>query len=341
MDNNPIRLRRQKLKKPFRTYRQQLKILRERNLICDNGSRAIKILKRENYYNIINGYKEIFLNKSSPVEKFKDNISIEDIYALYQFDRNLRSIILKNILCVETFLKSLVAYYFEQAYQTSFSYLDINNFSAKNIQETTSLISRLSSEIQKNTERVRPNQSPTSPFLHYLSKYQELPMWVLVKKLTLGEIVHFYKNLEPKIQLQILEEFCKNYKSEYSYEYFPCDLDIEKFCEMLSFLNKFRNICAHEDRLYDHSLKHRNHQILQISYFFMKHPLQFKYLVFDVFLIMGFFLTKKDYRTLRNDIAAEVNQLQNELPTQIMNNVLIKMGMRKTWKTDLEYFKEN
>ena len=102
MNNNPIRLRRQKLKKPFRTYRQQLKILRERNLICDNGSRAVKILKRENYYNIINGYKEIFLNKSSPVEKFKDNISIEDIYALYQFDRNLRSIILKNILCVET-----------------------------------------------------------------------------------------------------------------------------------------------------------------------------------------------------------------------------------------------
>lgn len=56
---------------------------------------------------------------------------------------------------------------------------------------------------------------------------------------------------------------------------------------------------------------------------------------------MGFFLTKKDYRKLRSDIAAEITQLQNELPQSIMNNVLIKMGMRKTWKNDLEYFKQN
>lgn len=329
------------MNKPFRTYRQQLKILRARNLSCQDGTRAVKILKRENYYNIINGYKEIFLDTSSSVEWFKEGTSLENIYALYQFDRNLRSVILKNILCVETFLKALTSYYFEKKYRTAFSYLDINNFSSKNIQETTKLIARLSNEIQKNTERIRPGQAPTSPFLHYLSKYQELPMWVLVKKLTLGEIVHFYKALTEDVQLQILEEFCKSYKAEYSYNYCSCAADIEKFCAILSFINEFRNICAHEDRLYDHSVKNRSHKIPPVSYFFMAQPLTFKSVVFDVFLIMGFFLTKKDYRKLRSDIAAEITQLQNELPQSIMNNVLIKMGMRKTWKNDLEYFKQN
>lgn len=50
--------------KPFKTYYQQLRILRSRNLLIPNGSRAVKILKRENYYNIINGYKDIFLDSN-------------------------------------------------------------------------------------------------------------------------------------------------------------------------------------------------------------------------------------------------------------------------------------
>lgn len=47
-------------KKPFKTYNQQLKILRNRNLTISNGSKAISVLKRDNYYNIVNGYKDIF-----------------------------------------------------------------------------------------------------------------------------------------------------------------------------------------------------------------------------------------------------------------------------------------
>lgn len=48
--------------KPFKTYRQQLTILRGRNLVIKDGSKAIQILKNEGYYNIINGYKDIFLD---------------------------------------------------------------------------------------------------------------------------------------------------------------------------------------------------------------------------------------------------------------------------------------
>ena len=46
------------INKPFKTYRQQLRILRERNLQIPNGHKAMKILKRENYYSVINGYKD-------------------------------------------------------------------------------------------------------------------------------------------------------------------------------------------------------------------------------------------------------------------------------------------
>lgn len=46
--------------KNYKSYRQQLNILRSRGMIIgkgSQGSRAMRILERENYYSIINGYK--------------------------------------------------------------------------------------------------------------------------------------------------------------------------------------------------------------------------------------------------------------------------------------------
>ncbi|WP_220693842.1 Abi family protein [Salipaludibacillus neizhouensis] len=51
--------------KPFSTHRQQLKILRDRGLNTGNGSKSMRILERENYYNLINGYKDLFLKTES------------------------------------------------------------------------------------------------------------------------------------------------------------------------------------------------------------------------------------------------------------------------------------
>ena len=86
------------MSKPFKTYRQQLSILRNRGMEIKDGGKVIKILKRENYYSIINGYKDIFIDNNSIVEKFKLGTTFENIYWLFEFDRNLRNIFLKNIL---------------------------------------------------------------------------------------------------------------------------------------------------------------------------------------------------------------------------------------------------
>ena len=98
------------MNKPFKTYKQQLRILRGRNLIISNGSRAIRILKREGYYNIINGYKEIFLDanmtRQHQGDYYKNGTEFEHIAALYDFDRELRSVLLKYILKVEKYLKT-------------------------------------------------------------------------------------------------------------------------------------------------------------------------------------------------------------------------------------------
>lgn len=49
--------------KPFRTFKEQIQILKERNLNFENENDAEIILSKVNYYNIINGYKIPFLQK--------------------------------------------------------------------------------------------------------------------------------------------------------------------------------------------------------------------------------------------------------------------------------------
>lgn len=53
-----------KTPKEFKTFEEQIEILKSRGLIISNEQKAIEILKQENYYNIVNGYKDLFLKKS-------------------------------------------------------------------------------------------------------------------------------------------------------------------------------------------------------------------------------------------------------------------------------------
>ncbi|MEQ6389276.1 Abi family protein [Bacillaceae bacterium S4-13-58] len=105
--------------KPFQTHRQQISILRGRGLTINNGSTAMRIFERENYYNVINGYKYLFLVKNqngqvvSP-ETYIQNTTIEEIYSLFTFDRELRNLYLKYLLIFENSMKSKISYRFSE-----------------------------------------------------------------------------------------------------------------------------------------------------------------------------------------------------------------------------------
>ena len=51
--------------KTYKTYRQLVTLLRNRGMVIgkgSQGSRVMRILENENYYNVINGYKELFID---------------------------------------------------------------------------------------------------------------------------------------------------------------------------------------------------------------------------------------------------------------------------------------
>lgn len=79
------------MEKEFKTIEEQIKILKNRNLIVDE-IQAKKIFKENNYYYVINGYKDLFIDKSKLEEKYIQNVNLNEIYSLYKFDIDLRMI---------------------------------------------------------------------------------------------------------------------------------------------------------------------------------------------------------------------------------------------------------
>ena len=63
---------------------------------------------------MINGYKQPFLQQNVSGEKYIAGTTLEEIYALYEFDRKLRIVTLEYILEIEKQVKALVAYCFSK-----------------------------------------------------------------------------------------------------------------------------------------------------------------------------------------------------------------------------------
>ena len=115
--------------KVFKTLKQQLSILRSRGMNIkpgSQGSRAIRILERENYYSVINGYKEPFIASVNP-ETYLTTTDFDELYALFSFDRNIRSIYLKYILKAEHQIKAVLAHEFSKKYGHD-NYMKLSNF---------------------------------------------------------------------------------------------------------------------------------------------------------------------------------------------------------------------
>ena len=102
--------------KIFRDTRTQIGILKSRGVIIINKRTAKQLIRNTNYYNLINGYKEPFLQLNTVHEKYLPGTKLEEIYALYEFDRQLRIVTLEYILEIEKQVKSLISYCFSEVH---------------------------------------------------------------------------------------------------------------------------------------------------------------------------------------------------------------------------------
>ncbi|MCD8036981.1 MAG: Abi family protein [Clostridiales bacterium] len=229
--------------KVYKSYQEQLSILRSRGMVIDEGSqesRAMDILERENYYNVINGYKELFLEHtetSTSDEQYKAGTTFDEVYALYSFDRELRNIYLKYLLKIENRFKTVIAHEFSEKYGHD-NYLKIDSFDTTDEKSISSSI-RLIGEIQQEIARQMGKHHQV--VTHYMTEHGYIPLWVLVNVLTFGKIENFYKCMKPADKTIVAKQF---------------GLQPNELGKFMSMLGLARNKCAHDERFFD--IKFRN-----------------------------------------------------------------------------------
>ena len=100
--------------KGFKTIAEQVAILESRGMAV--GSDAPVVLLRENYYSIVNGYKDPFLDKVAMQERPNDvyiaGTKFDWLYNLFRFDRELRQITFSYLIRAEAALKTATVYAF-------------------------------------------------------------------------------------------------------------------------------------------------------------------------------------------------------------------------------------
>ena len=97
--------------KPFKTYREQIELLRARGLIIYDDAYAEEVLKRLNYYRL-SAYS-LTLRKN---DRFYPGVTLDDVAELYAFDHALRRLLFQYSSIVEVSARAYISYYHAQKY---------------------------------------------------------------------------------------------------------------------------------------------------------------------------------------------------------------------------------
>ena len=218
------------MSKPFLTYDDQIKKLTDdKQMKIADPAYAKTVLKDIGYFSLIGGYKTPFIDPMTRV--YQNDTSFEDVLALYQFDLSLRELVFKYLCQIECKIRQLASYAFCSKHgENQSAYLDPKNYNntKKNTADIARLIQLLDYHANKNKEH--------KYVLHQRTVYHNVPLWVLVNTLTYGQISKFYALLPFQMQSSISKEF-------------P-NVNEKGLEQYLKILTLFRNVCAHNERLY-------------------------------------------------------------------------------------------
>jgi len=228
--------------KPFQTYEELVTKLRDEKKLTispEGDAHVVALLKKHSYFSLVSGYKSLFKAKDGT---YLPGTTIDDILALYTFDGTLRNIFFRGIQSVEQHIKSLLSYSFVKEFgDEQQAYLSRGNYDlllgTKDEQERGMAVDKL---IEILSAVVSP------PFVHkYIEhqkeKHQNVPLWATIKAITFGSTSKLYSLCKPQVKSGVAREFAS--------------VTPDVLAGMLDMLTRVRNVCAHNERLYDFTVQ--------------------------------------------------------------------------------------
>lgn len=284
--------------KEYKTNEDLLRYLMSKGVVVSDIPNALEKIEKYSYYSIVNSYKDLFKDNEN---NYKNNVSFEEIFALYEFDKKIKFIFLKYILEVEVQIKALMANRIAEQYgiETYLNIETLDDFVDDDIKGK--LIERINKEIDDDYK-------VHSAITHYKNKYGFIPPFVLTKILTFGVMSSYYGLLKQSDRQNI----AKKYK-----------ISDKLLKQLLKNLTIVRNIAAHADRLYCFKSKY-NISFKDIDR--MYHRQDNFVNLYMIIKSMEVLLSKEQYNSFYQELKNELDILKCSLTSIDVVKVLKIMG---------------
>lgn len=204
-------------------------------------------LKVVSYFHL-SGYMRFF--RDAQTQRFRAGTSVDDVWSLYRFDRRLRLILLDAIEKIEQAVKSALLNEFGARQSGAFDYLESAHFPRIDKKFHADLAQYLTLPPGSPSEKIKSRHRRLLgiPFVReFVSKYQEcrLPFWMAVEVLSFGQLVRLVTGTSTAISKSIAAELTGGmYEARVLESWLLCLVDL-------------RNVCAHQQRLWNWSFARR------------------------------------------------------------------------------------
>ena len=213
--------------KTYLTINELIDYIKSKGIVVNNEEETKEILKQHNYY-VIMGYKDLFIKDN----QYKDNVSFDNIYSLYKFDRQLKILLLNALLDIESIVKNAIVSQFCSVY----GFKEENYFNKENYNTTHTYLNKTIDIFQRQIEENKDNKAVD----YYKSTYGFVPFWVISKILTFGLVKDLYFIMKKTDEIKLRNSICNFNDTKLKHLYLQLQLIVAK-----------RNKIAHDEILFN------------------------------------------------------------------------------------------
>lgn len=230
----------------YTTIEEQIKSLKDKELLFIDENSAKVYLARYGYYSIINSYKEPYQITINGKRKYTTGTTFEQIHSMFTFDHNLRNSIMSSMLDLEECLRAataeVIAYKFGTDHNTYLNYRNFRDHYSSNPKFT---LSRILGTLWNNTN------SDKDPIKYYREKYHIVPPWILLKGTYFSTLINLIKFLKKEQKQHLIRILLR----------IPLEEEITPeittlFQTILFICLDYRNTAAHGGRIYNFQSQH-------------------------------------------------------------------------------------
>lgn len=187
----------------------------------------------------------------------------------------------------------------------------------KKYQERVTQIQSLLANLQQDITRAINKRAYIN---HYILNYGFVPLWVLVNTITLGRLSQFYSLMNQSVRIKVSQHW--NVKEE----------DLDQYIKTLA---NYRNLCAHDERLYDainnqdipDTIYHATLNIPQIN----SRYINGKNDLFSLVIVLKILLPHEDFNNMCNKINGRMESLRKKIQHINCEKIFDKMGFPPNW----------